>query len=279
MAIVCCAALLAVAACSAVTSTAAPRGQARARAERAGVTAPSAFGRCERRLERSARPVLAVAGASFTAGTGPGKARLSWAVRLARILRWNAVIVGVPGAGYTRAGAGGSGPALSLLAREDLAALRPELVLLQFGYDDIGVAPAVERRRVAAALRYVRARVPRARIGLITVFTAAAAGRRRIPAETVDAAIVSAAAGFGDVLVMSPLARGWTFQRAVRGGLHPSAAGSARIAALVAGTLRADGLVPGTARAAPLICDSGLGTGQAAGRKWRSRASVTGPGV
>jgi hypothetical protein len=56
--------------------------------------------------------VLAVAGASFTAGTGPGAARLSWAVLLARALGWNAVIVGVPGAGYTRAGAHGKGPAI-----------------------------------------------------------------------------------------------------------------------------------------------------------------------
>lgn len=252
--------VLAVSACTAVTGSAATGGEARARSMRSEATPPRWLKRCERRLERSARPVLAVAGASFTAGTGPGDRRLSWAVQFARAMRWNAVIVGVPGAGYTSAGARGQGPALRLLAREDLAALRPELVILQFGHDDIGVAPTLERQRVAATLGYVRARAPRARIALLTVFTASDAGGQFAAAERTDAAIVSAAAAFRHVVVMNPLAGGWTFQRAVRGGLHPSVAGDGQIAALVAGTLRADRMLPAPADggAPPLICDSGI---------------------
>lgn len=213
---------------------------------------------CERRLEHSARRVLAIAGASFAAGTGAGAARLSWAVLLARALHWNAVIVGVPGAGYTRAGAHGGGPAIRLLAREDLAGVHPALVILQFGHDDIGVPGATERRRVTAALLYARDRAPRARIAVITVFTAAGPQPRLAAARQTDRAIVSAALAVPGVVVMDPLMEHWTFQRATPGGLHPSAAGDAQIAARVARDLRAYGVRPAPAAGgAPLICDSG----------------------
>jgi lysophospholipase L1-like esterase len=239
----------------------AARGQPRVRpATGAGRRAgPGQFAACERRLEHSARPVLVVAGASFTAGTGPGDPRQSWAARLAGMLRWNAIIIGVPGAGYTGAGAGRQGPALRVLGREDLAAVRPALVILQFGHDDIGVPAAVERRRVTDTLRYVRLRAPRARIALITVFTAADAGPSLAAARRTDAVIVSAAAAFGGVIVMNPLARDWTFQRAERGGLHPSAAGDAQIAGLVADILGTDGVPSAPAAGpAPVICVSGI---------------------
>jgi lysophospholipase L1-like esterase len=219
--------------------------------------APGAgFAACEQRLERSPGPVLDIAGASFTAGTGPDDPHLSWAVQLAHTLRWNAVIDGVPGAGYVRTGAGGHGPAVRILAREDLAATRPKLVVLQLGHDDIGVPPAVERRAVAATLAYVRARAPGARIALITVFTT---GKRSSAALRTDEAIVSAAAGPG-VIVMDPLAQDWVFARARHGGLHPSAAGDKWIADKVASILRADGVLPAPASGAdtPVICDPGF---------------------
>jgi lysophospholipase L1-like esterase len=206
--------------------------------------------------------VLAVAGASFTAGTGPGDARLSWAALIARTLGWNAVIAGVPGAGFTSAGALGQGPAIRVLAREDLAALHPALVILQFGHDDIGVPAATEQRRVAATLAYIRARAPQARIAVITVFTTPT--QRLSPAaEITNRAIVSAAESVPGVLVMNPLAQDWTFQRAKPGGLHPSAAGDTQIARLVAGDLSAHGIraAPATGAAAPRICDIGDTTG------------------
>ena len=53
---------------------------------------------------------MAIVGASYTAGIGPDNPAQSWAVRLARLLHWNAVIYGVPGAGYVaRRPAAGAG--------------------------------------------------------------------------------------------------------------------------------------------------------------------------
>ena len=52
-------------------------------------------------------PTVAIVGASITAGVGAEDPAGSWAVLLARQLRWNAFVYGVPGpATYTRASAG-----------------------------------------------------------------------------------------------------------------------------------------------------------------------------
>jgi hypothetical protein len=62
------------------------------------------LGACEQRLEREPRtdPRLAIAGASYTAGVGPGVPSRSWAAVLARTLRWDCVIYGVPGPATSR---------------------------------------------------------------------------------------------------------------------------------------------------------------------------------
>lgn len=225
---------------------------------------------CEQRLElnehRSGadRPALAIVGASFTAGVGPGQPGQAWAVLLARLLRWDAVVVGDPGAGYVRAGVGRKGPVAAELARVDLRALAPALVIVQAGHDDIGVPAALERQRVARTIATIRAEAPRARIALLTVFP----GRlHRVAAERTDRAIVTAARAADrpgeQVIIMDPLTGGWTFARS-RDGLHPTAAGSGWIARKVAGILRAYGVLAAPARtqrpqsAGITICDSGI---------------------
>ncbi len=84
-------------------------------------------GACEREIERASGtgvPRLAIVGASFTAGVGSGPGR-SWAVVLARHLRWDAVVDGVPGAGYVRAGAGRAGsPGVARRRLQEPAATR-----------------------------------------------------------------------------------------------------------------------------------------------------------
>jgi hypothetical protein len=127
---------------------------------------------CEQKLERDGHkvPTIVIVGASFTAGVGSGNPGKSWAVGLARLLHWDAVIYGDPGAGYVRAGAGRKGPVAAEIARVDLRALGPALVIVQAGHDDIGVPPRLEQRRVEQAVALIRAEAPRARIGLLTVF-------------------------------------------------------------------------------------------------------------
>jgi acyl-CoA thioesterase I len=223
----------------------------------------------EQNMERARRgaglsiPGLAVVGASFTAGVGPGDPDRSWAVRLAGLLHWDAVIIGVPGAGYVRAGAGRRGPVADEIAQAGLRRLAPSLVIVQAGHDDIGVPLRLERRRVDQVISVIRAQAPRARIALLTVFTRHSS---RPAAKRTDQAIVTAAtAADREVIIMDPLAAGWRFGHS-RDGLHPTAGGDEWIAREVAGILREHGMraVPPSRHAtsaagpgAPVICYSG----------------------
>ena len=216
---------------------------------------------CEQKLENAASqrgvPRVAIAGASFTAGTGPGRAGASWAVLLARLLHWDAVVYGVPGAGYVHPGAGPRGPVDVLLRRIGLGTLAPALVIVQAGHDDIGVPPQLERDRVTQAIALIRAEAPQARIALVTVF----AGRKRTAAayQTDQVIVASAQAADPGLIIMDPLVQGWTFPR-TRDGLHPTAAGDTWIARQVAGLLSEQGIRPAApgGTGGPVICDSGI---------------------
>jgi lysophospholipase L1-like esterase len=227
--------------------------------QRVGEPAPAVglgWPACELQLEQSKPPGLprvAILGASFTAGVGssPGG---SWAVLLARHLHWDAVVYGVPGAGYVRPGAGHGGPVAAEIARVGLRALAPSLIIVQVGHDDIGIPPALERQRVTQAMAAIRAQAPRARVALLTVFP----GRSPLGAAyRTDQAIVDAArAADHAVIIIDPLTGHWTFPH-MRDGLHPTPAGSAWIAGQVAAILRDHGVHPAPAAAGPgpIICD------------------------
>jgi lysophospholipase L1-like esterase len=225
------------------------------------VTAPLAA--CEARIEREAHrvPTVAIVGASYTAGTGPDNPELSWAVALARLLHWNAVIYGVPGAGYVRTSASGRGPMSRMLSQEGLQRLGPALVVVQAGHDDVGVAAGLEGRRVRAAVNLIKTAAPGARIALLTTFAVAPGGSPALR-QTDQAIVTAGTAADPDVIVMDPLAGRWMFPRA-GAGLHPTAAGDAWIARTVAASLRAHGVRPAPATsAAPVICDVSVGAGK-----------------
>jgi len=223
------------------------------------------FTACEQRIERGPGhvPTMAIVGASYTAGVGPGRAALSWAADLARTLRWDAVIYGVPGAGYVETGNDGLGPMARMAGDERLPGLSPSLVIVQAGYDDGMVPVTIERQQVLRTIEQIRAEAPHAAIGLVTVFTSPA---RPIPSRfyRTDSAIVAAArAADPDAIIMDPLAGQWTYQHAHH-GLHPTAAGDAWIAGKVAAILRFHGIggrPVTTAAAAPIICDMGVPAG------------------
>jgi len=209
---------------------------------------------CEQRLlpaRRPGVPVVAVIGASITAGVGAGDPAGSWAVLLARRLHWNAFVYGVPGAGYVHPGLSGQGPVAAEIARAHLRLLQPTLVIVQAGHDDMSVPADLERLRAEQAVARIRAEVPRARIALLTVFP----GRSRPPAlYMIDQAIVAGGkAADPQVIIMDPLASRWRFPHA-RDGLHPSPRGSAWIAGTVAGILRQHGVSPAPAGRGAALC-------------------------
>jgi lysophospholipase L1-like esterase len=146
------------------------------------------------------------------------------------------------------------GPVAAEIARLDLRALAPALVIVQAGHDDIGVPLRLEQRRVEQAVAMIHAAAPHARIALLTVF----AGRSRSAAAyRTDHAIVAAGrAADRNVIILDPLAAGWTYPRS-RDGLHPTASGSARIAGQVAAILHDHGVhpAPQNDKAGAIICD------------------------
>jgi lysophospholipase L1-like esterase len=223
------------------------------------VAAPLAA--CEARIEHQPHrlPVVAIVGASYTAGVGPGNPDLSWAVVLARQLRWNAVVYGVPGAGYVRPSGSGRGPMTRMLGAEALRQLDPALVIVQAGHDDLGVPPAFEQRRVGATVAQIRAAAPQARIALLTTF-AAGSDTGSPELQRLDHAIITAGrAADPGVVIMDPLGGRWTYPRA-SDGLHPTAAGDAWLARTAAAILRSHGVLPAAATSdAPVICDVSVG--------------------
>jgi len=218
---------------------------------------------CEQRIEHQASrlPTVAIVGASYTAGTGPDNPQESWAVDLARLLHWNAVIYGVPGAGYVGTGQGGRGPMSRMLSQEELRRLRPALVLVQAGHDDISVPAGLEGQRVRTAVDEIRAAAPGARIGLLTTFGTSPGGSPSLR-ETDRVIVAAGTAADPGVIIMDPLAGHWMFPRAGRGALHPTAGGDAWIAGTVAGILRAHGVRSAAASSTtPVICDVSVGPG------------------
>ncbi len=213
---------------------------------------------CEAGLERDTGPGdtrVAIVGASFTAGIGAGAPDRSWAVLLAHMEHWNAVIYGDPGAGYVRPGVRHQGPVARELAQVGLRSLRPALVIVQAGHDDIGIAPQLVRERVAQAIALIRAQAPQARIALLTVFPGRSHAARVY--QTDQAIVTAAQAADPGAIIMDPLTGQWRFPRAPD-HLHPTASGDAQIALHAAAILRAHGVVPAPAGRGGLICDTAI---------------------
>ena len=226
------------------------------------VAITSSLSACEARIEAQPRrvPTIAIVGASITAGVGPDNPELSYAVVLARLLRWNAVIIGVNGAGYVKPGTDQRGPVDNMLSQEGLHGLAPAVVIVQAGHDDAGEPHALETRRVHEAVDLIRSAAPRARIAMITVFPPASlTGSASLRA--IDHVIVTAGkAADRRVIIMDPLTGRWKFPRSHPGGLHPSAAGDVWIAHKVADILSAHGVQPASVSATvPVICDVAVG--------------------
>jgi lysophospholipase L1-like esterase len=189
-------------------------------------------------------PTVAVVGASFAAGIGAGAPNRAWPADLGRLIHWRVVVSADPGAGFVSGGDHDRGPFDRLTAALDLARLRPDLVLVQGGHDDVGQPLALIGRRVGQLIDTIHREAPQARIGVLSVFSGqqgpTAAMRRT------DVTIVACARHADpSVLVFDPLAGPWQFPR-VHDHLHPTPAGHQDIAERLAAGLTRAGVVKAT---------------------------------
>jgi acyl-CoA thioesterase-1 len=189
------------------------------------------------------RPLLAVVGASFSAGIGAGHPDHAWPQDLARLLHWRLAVSTDPGAGYVNPGAGHRGPFSHLAAHLHLGRLDPDTVIIQGGHDDIGCPLPLLRSRVESLIGAVHREAPRSRLAVLTVFPR---GRPSPAALATDQAIVAAARRADPaVLVFDPIASHWRFPR-IGDHLHPTPAGHEWIARHLAAGLRDPGTLDRT---------------------------------
>ena len=185
------------------------------------------------------RPQMVVVGASVTAGTGAAHRREAWPYLLALHLGWRAEVEGIPGAGYVRPARGG-GTIGAEVASLHLSRRRPQLVVLQGGHNDLGVAPAVETVGVEAVIAAVHRQAPQARVALVTVFRGTAP---RAAAARTDRTIIAAARRVDPaVVVISPLQLHWHYPT-IADHLHPDQAGEVWLARHVGRRLAEAGVV------------------------------------
>jgi lysophospholipase L1-like esterase len=164
------------------------------------------------------------------------------------MLHMRVEVSAVPGAGFISAGRGRRGPFAKLTGQLKLAELRPAVVLIQGGHNDIGRPVGALGRSVRVLVNAIRCQTPGTRIGIVSVFPTG-----NVPSHAAvltDRAIVAAARQADpQVIVLDPIAQHWRFPRG-RDQLHPTVAGHLWIAAKVAAALRAAGVaaVPATVR-------------------------------
>ena len=183
-------------------------------------------------------PTVAVVGASFAAGIGAGNPNRAWPADLGRLINWRVVVSADPGAGFVSPGDHDRGPFDRLTAALDLPRLRPDLVIVQGGHDDVGQPLALIGRRVGLLIDTIHREAPGARIGVLSVFSGQQ-GPTPAMRETDATILASARHADPSVLVFDPLAGPWAFPRG-HDHLHPTPAGHQDIAKrLAAGLVRA----------------------------------------
>jgi lysophospholipase L1-like esterase len=196
------------------------------------------------------RPLLVALGASFTAGVGADRPAQGWAVRLAELIGWRAVTIGVPGAGYTAPGLGRLGPLAREVSRARLPAVHPSLVIVQAGHNDLRIPPEQEAARVARLVRRLRADAPGARLAFVTVFSRPGSAGLVLKRELSTDSAISSAIRKADAraIIIDPLRDHWRFPRDDGGlSLHPDSRGHLVIAERVARALVRAGVVASAA--------------------------------
>lgn len=185
------------------------------------------------------RPLLAVIGASFSAGVGAGSPRFAWPNDLARMLHWRLVDAADPGAGFLNRGTGHLGPFSRLMRRLDLARRSPRVVIVQGGHDDMGFPLSLEKGRARQLITAIEHQAPGARIAVVLTFTARPRPTERALAIS-RAVAAGARAADPAVILFNPVKSSWDYPR-LPGHLHPTKAGYEWLARRLAHLLKKNG--------------------------------------
>ncbi len=181
------------------------------------------------------RPLLAVVGASFSAGVGAGSPHDAWPEDLGRLLGWRVEVSADPGAGFVNRGNDDLGPFARLASRLDLTRAHPRAIVIQGGHDDIGRPLSLIRARAQRLVGEIHREAPHALLIVLDVFVR---GNRPSAAAVATNRTIVAAAHRADpgVVVLQPLVGHWRFPR-IGDHLHPTRAGDRWIARRLAAAL------------------------------------------
>ena len=205
----------------------------------AAVALPAATSSAHASLHRGQLRALFF-GDSLMNGTGAHPSRPILARVVARRLGWTITVDAVGGTGYTTGG-DRSRPYLERLSKPGLLSTPYDVVLLEGGTNDRAADAATMHLRTTETVRYVRSRLPTARIVLMGAYNPSGRGydARRV---TIDA-VIRAVAVEQSLAYFSPIAGLWTKGQGRRflcpDGLHPSAYGYGVLAAHLTAALRA----------------------------------------
>lgn len=179
------------------------------------------------------RSVLAVVGASVSAGVGADSTSEAWPYILGRILGRPVTVSAAPGAGYVNPGPEHLGPFSRLLQRLDLAATRPGHLIVQGGQNDIAYPKDEVRQAAARLVSTAKNASPSTAIALIPAF----GGRQRHAGHRTNQEIIDGArAADPSALVLDPVTEKWSYETQAD-QLHPTQRGHQWIAQHVASIL------------------------------------------
>lgn len=198
-------------------------------------------------VETQRAPVVMVLGDSFTVGWGPVRQWRSYAAVTARRLGWQLIIAGAGGTGFVTKGRAGRAFHDSFV-RELSWRPEPDMIIISGGHNDRRTSPEAVRKAAIDLVQTVRARWPSTRIVLVGPIW-----MERAPRWAYDIRdAVGGAAEVTGTTFLDPLGRRWILgdrkNVLLKDGVHPTAAGHARLARWLVEELRAGGLAapPGT---------------------------------
>ncbi|GAA2886472.1 SGNH/GDSL hydrolase family protein [Streptosporangium fragile] len=187
-------------------------------------------------------PVAMVLGDSFTVGSGPVRAWDAYATLVARELGWQPVIAGAAGTGYLNPGR--VGRTFEQSFRQELSwRPEPDLLIISGGHNDRRVGAARVGAAAARLLELARRTWPYTRIVVVGPIWMTRAPRwAYLVRDAVATAADEAAVPFLDPL--EPRGGRWGRGTVLPDGVHPTAAGHARLAGWMITTLREYGIEP-----------------------------------